>query len=118
VRSANPTDRGLTDADFPRIQTIAPDVYTYEQLRSAGQERFTTVSLFVVTPAGVLVADGQGSLAETTRLVAAIRTITPQPITHVVIGSDHGDHTAGNAAFPIEAVTYAHPASIALCRRQ
>ncbi|MGE3342948.1 MAG: hypothetical protein AB7L71_05890, partial [Vicinamibacterales bacterium] len=106
-RTANPSDRGLTDADFPRVQQIARNVYTYEQLRSAGSERFTTVSLFVVTPDGVVLADGQGSVAETTRLVETIRTITKTPITHVVIGSDHGDHTAGNAALPRDAVTYA-----------
>jgi glyoxylase-like metal-dependent hydrolase (beta-lactamase superfamily II) len=116
-RTANPADRGLTEADFPRVQQIAPDVYTYEQLRSAGRERFTTVSLFVVTPNGVLVADGQGSVAETARLVEAIRRITPTPITHVVIGSDHGDHTAGNAAFPHDAITYAHPTSIRQLQR-
>lgn len=117
VRTADPAKRGLTAADFPRVIEVAPSVFTYEQLRSAGQETFTTVSLFVITPAGVLVADGQGSLAETARLVARIRDMTPRPITHVVIGSDHGDHTAGNAAFPMDAVTYAHPASIALLAR-
>ncbi len=116
-RTANPADRGLTDADFPRVQQIAPNVYTYEQLRSAGSERFTTVSLFVVTPAGVLLADGQGSVEETRRLVDTIRKITPTPITHIVIGSDHGDHTAGNAALPRDAVTYAHPTSIAVLTR-
>lgn len=116
-RTANPADRGLTDADFPRVQQIAPHVYTYEQLRSAGAERFTTVSLFVVTPAGVLLADGQGSVEETTRLVDTISKITPTPITHIVIGSDHGDHTAGNAALPRDAVTYAHPTSIAVLSR-
>jgi glyoxylase-like metal-dependent hydrolase (beta-lactamase superfamily II) len=116
-RTANPADRGLTEADFPRVQEIATNVYTYEQLRSAGSERFTTVSLFVVTPNGVLVADGQGSVAETARLVEAIRRITPTPITHVVIGSDHGDHTAGNAAFPHDAITYAHPTSITQLQR-
>jgi glyoxylase-like metal-dependent hydrolase (beta-lactamase superfamily II) len=31
-----------------------------------------------------------------------------------VIGSDHGDHTAGNAAFPATAVWYAHPTSKAI----
>jgi glyoxylase-like metal-dependent hydrolase (beta-lactamase superfamily II) len=116
-RTANPADRGLTDADFPRVQQIAPHVYTYEQLRSAGAERFTTVSLFVVTSAGVLLADGQGSVEETTRLVDTIRKITPTPITHIIIGSDHGDHTAGNAALPRDAITYAHPTSIAVLSR-
>ena len=40
-----------------------------------------------------------------------IAKITPQPITHVVIGSDHGDHTAGNAAFAPDVTFYIHPTS-------
>ena len=100
VRTADPFARGLTEADFPRTKEVAPGVYSYEQLRSAGDELFTTVSMFVVTDEGVLVADGQGSEEETARLVAEIGAITDEPITKVVICSDHGDHTAGNAAFP------------------
>jgi len=111
VRTANPAARGLTDADFPRVKRLADGVYSYEQLRSAGDERFTTVSLFVTTDEGVLVADGQGSVAETERLVQTIAGITNRPITHVVIGSDHGDHTGGNSAFPRNAMFLVHPTS-------
>ncbi len=111
IRTGDPAARGYTEADFPRVQQLAEGVYSYEQLRSAGDERFTTVSLFVVTSAGVLVADGQGSVEETERLIATIAGITDQPITHVVICSDHGDHTAGNSAFPDDAVFLAHPTS-------
>lgn len=114
VRTADPVKRGLAESDFPRVQRLAENVYTYEQLRSAGDERFTTVSLFVVTEAGVLVADGQGSVEETGRLIEAIGGITNRPITHVVIASDHGDHTAGNAAFPATAQVLAHPTSAAV----
>src|SRR5688572_12222799 len=107
-RTGDPAKRGYTDSDFPRVQKLAEGVYSYEQLRSAGAEKFTTVSLFVVTSAGVLVADGQGSLAETQRMIAEIGKVTKQPITHLVIGSDHGDHTAGNAAFPPTVKVFAH----------
>ena len=117
VRTGDPYLRGFTDEDFPRVQKLADGVYSYEQLRSAGEEKFTTVSLFVVTSAGVLVADGQGNPAETQRLVDAIAGVTDQPITHVVICSDHGDHTAGNAAFPESAVFLAHPTSKANLER-
>ena len=117
VRTGDPYLRGFTDEDFPRVQELADGVYSYEQLRSAGEEKFTTVSLFVVTSAGVLVADGQGNPAETQRLVDAIAGVTDQPITHVVICSDHGDHTAGNAAFPESAVFLAHPTSKANLER-
>jgi glyoxylase-like metal-dependent hydrolase (beta-lactamase superfamily II) len=115
-RTADPTTRGLTEADFPRVQEIAPGVFTYEALRTAGEERFTTVSMFVVTDAGVLVADGQGNVEETSRLVAAVGAVTAQPITHVVVSSDHGDHTGGNAAFPEGAEFIAHPTSAAVMR--
>lgn len=113
LRTGDPYARGLTDADFPRVKELAPDVYSYEQLRSAGEERFTTVSMFVVTSAGVLVADGQGSVEETQRLIDMIAGITDQPITHVVLCSDHGDHTAGNSAFPSGVTFFAHPTSAA-----
>ena len=113
IRTANPYTRGYTDGDFPRIKELATGVYSYEQLRSAGEERFTTVSMFVVTNEGVLVADGQGSVEETQRMIDRIADITDQPITHVVICSDHGDHTAGNSAFPADAEFLAHPTSSA-----
>jgi glyoxylase-like metal-dependent hydrolase (beta-lactamase superfamily II) len=114
VRTGDPAKRGLTAADFPRIQKLADGVYSYEQLRSAGAEQFTTVSLFVTTSDGVLVADGQGSVAETKRMVDEIAKVTPRPITHVVVASDHGDHTAGNAAFPAGVTYLIHPTSKAV----
>ena len=117
VRTADPYARGYTDDDFPRVQELAPGVYSYEQLRSAGEERFTTVSMFVITDEGVLVADGQGSPAETRRLVGTIATVTDQPVTHVIVCSDHGDHTAGNSEFPATARFYAHPTSHAVLQR-
>ncbi len=113
-RTADPYARGYTDDDFPRVQELAPGVYSYEQLRSAGDERFTTVSMFVVTDEGVLVADGQGSPAETRRMIETIAGITDRPITDVVVCSDHGDHTAGNAEFPAGARFWAHPTSQAV----
>jgi imidazolonepropionase-like amidohydrolase len=109
--TADPYARGYTDDDFPRVRELAPNVFTYEQLRAAGDERFTTVSFFVVTGAGVLVADAQGNVDETRRLLQEIDRIADRPVTHLVIGSDHGDHTGGNAAFPPGVEVLAHPAS-------
>lgn len=117
VRTADPFERGYTVDDFPRVQELEPGVYSYEQLRSAGDEMFTTVSLFVVTTDGVLVADGQGSVEETERLVEHIGRVTDQPITTVVVASDHGDHTAGNSAFPEGVELIAHPTSAAALER-
>lgn len=117
VRTADPLARGYTEEDFPRVQELAPGVYSYEQLRSAGDELFTTVSLFVVTGDGVLVADGQGSVEETQRMVEHIGRVTDQPVRTVVVASDHGDHTAGNSAFPDGVDFFAHPTSAAALER-
>jgi cyclase len=116
VRTADPIARGLKVSDFPRTIKVTDTVYTYEDFH-AGAEKFTTTNMFVVTGDGVLVADGQGSAAETQKLVDAIRTVTPQPIKYVVICSEHGDHTAGNASFPAGVTYIIHPTSKAILER-
>lgn len=100
VRTVSPTERGLSESDFPRVQNIADGVYTFEALTGPADDRYTTNSMFVITDAGVLVAYGQGSVEETHLLVTAIGEITDPPINHVIICSDHRDHTNGNSAFP------------------
>jgi glyoxylase-like metal-dependent hydrolase (beta-lactamase superfamily II) len=116
VRTADPIKRGLKLSDFPRTIKVADNVYTYEDFH-AGDEKFTTTNMFVVTGEGVLVADGQGSVPETKGLVEAIAKVTTQPIKYVVICSDHGDHTAGNAAFPTGVTYVIHPSSKAILER-
>jgi len=116
VRTADPIKRGLKLSDFPRTIKVTDNVYTYEDFH-AGEEKFTTTNMFVVTADGVLVADGQGSVPETKGLVDAIARVTTQPIKYVVICSDHGDHTAGNAAFPAGVTYIIHPTSKAILDR-
>ena len=116
VRTADPIARGMKLSDFPRTVKVSDNVYTYEDFH-AGPEKFTTTNMFVVTSDGVLVADGQGSPAETKGLVEAIKKVTPKPITTVVIASDHGDHTAGNASFPAGVHYIIHPNSKAILDR-
>ena len=113
VRTGDPIMRGMQLTDFPRTAKVARNVYTYEDFH-AGPEKFTTTNMFVVTADGVLVAVGQGSPAETKGLVDAIRRVTPKPITTVVIASDHGDHTAGNASVPAGVHYIIHPTSKAI----
>ncbi len=117
IRTSNPLERGLGEDDFPRVQKIADNVYTYEALTGRPDDRYTTNTMFVVTDEGVLVADGQGNPDATRKLVAAIGDITDKPITHVVICSDHGDHTNGNVSFPRTAQFIAHPNSKANLER-
>jgi cyclase len=116
VRTADPAKRGLKDSDFPRTIKVTDNVCTYEDFH-AGPEKFTTTNMFVVTDEGVLVADGQGSPPETKGLVDAIAKVTPTPIKYVVVCSDHGDHTAGNASFPPGVTYIMHPASKAILDR-
>ena len=101
-RTADPIKRGLQLTDFPRIVKLAENVYGYEEIRQPG---FTTVSLFVVGKNGVLIADGQGSAAATQTMLDKIHGISPLPIKWYVVGSDHGDHTAGNSVLPKD-ITY------------
>ncbi len=117
VRTADPIKRGFKLTDFPRVVKVSENVYTYEDFHS-GPEKFTTTNMFVVTDEGVLLADAQGSPEETKREVEAIAKITPKPIRYVVIASDHGDHTAGNASLPDGITFFIHPNSKAILDRQ
>lgn len=114
VRTAYPEKRGLALSQFPRTIKLADNVYGYEEIRQPG---FTTVSLFVVGTDGVLVADGQGSPAATQKMLDAIKVITPNPVKWYVVGSDHGDHTAGNSVLPKDITYVIHPNSLAQMRR-
>ncbi len=107
-RTAFPEKRGVPLTDFPRLVTLAPNVFGYEEIRQPG---FTTVSLVVVGKYGVLVADGQGSPQATQTMLDKIRTVSPLPVRWYVVGSDHGDHTAGNSVLPKDIVFVVSPAS-------
>jgi len=97
VRTADPAVRGVPLGAFPRFVKLSEKVYGYEEIRQPG---FTTVSLVVIGRNGVLVADGQGSVQATQTMLDKIKTISPLPVKWYVVGSDHGDHTAGNSVLP------------------
>ena len=105
-RTAFPDKRGFTLSDFPRLVPLSDNVYAYEEIRQPG---FTTVSLIVVGNDGVLLADGQGSPAATQTLLDRIKALTPKPLRWYVVGSDHGDHTAGNTVLPKDVTYIVHP---------
>jgi cyclase len=117
IRTADITVRGLKPSDFPRITKLAANVYAYEQIDPT-KRIVTANNLIVVSTEGVLVAEGQGTVENVKRLVADIATLTPQPITFVVVGSEHGDHTGGDAAFPETATFVVHPFSKAAIERR
>src|SRR5262245_55238410 len=104
-RTAFPEKRGLQLSQFPRVIKLAENVYGYEEIRSPGM---TTVSMFVVGRDGVVLVDGQGSVDATRKLVEAIAKTTDKPIKWYVVGSDHGDHTAGNSVLPASTIYIVH----------
>jgi len=93
----------LNQADYPQFKKLAENVYVWSDVHPSGL--YTTNDLIVVTTDGVLVADGQRDAATTGKMVEKIATLSTQPIRFVVVGSEHGDHTGGNASFPA-GVTY------------
>ena len=112
MQTGDVAKRGLKPADFPRARQLVPGIYSYEALRAGDPGgQMTTVSLIVISNDGVLVADGQGNVAQTQEMVDWIKKTTTQPIKYVVVCSDHGDHTGGNAAFPQGVTFIAHPTS-------
>jgi cyclase len=115
LQTAELVKRGLGPADFPKITKLADNIYAYEEVHVGGE--ITTNNLIVVTRDGVLVADGQGTPEKTARLVTEIRKLTDQPIRYVVVASEHGDHTGGNASFPMGATFISSPASQANLKR-
>jgi glyoxylase-like metal-dependent hydrolase (beta-lactamase superfamily II) len=96
-RTADPKKRGLNPGDLPRIVKITDTVYGFEGIHGSGMP---TVSLIVIGNDGVLIADGQGTPEQTQMMLDAIAKVTPKPVKWYVVGSDHGDHTGGNAVLP------------------
>jgi glyoxylase-like metal-dependent hydrolase (beta-lactamase superfamily II) len=114
VRTADPAVRGVALSEFPRLVMLSDKVYGYEEVRQPG---FTTVSLIVIGRNGVLVADGQGSVQATQTMLDKIKTISPLPVKWYVVGSDHGDHTAGNSVLPKDIQFIVHANSLAQLKK-
>lgn len=114
VHTADPAKRGVPLSAFPRMVPLAENIYGYEEIRQPG---FTTVSLVVVGANGVLIADGQGSPKATQTMLDEIRKVTPRPVKWYIVGSDHGDHTAGNSVLPADITYVIHPNALNQMRR-
>jgi glyoxylase-like metal-dependent hydrolase (beta-lactamase superfamily II) len=57
---------------------------------------------FVISDEGVVVFDGGGAPLMAEQIIEKIRTLTDQPVTHVVISHWHGDHNFGIHRFAEE----------------
>ncbi len=81
---------------------LTPSVWYVQGLTALGSpanQNFISNAGFIVTGQGVVVIDALGSPALARQLVAAIRKITPQPITHVIVTHYHADHVYGLQVF-------------------
>lgn len=82
------------------------------QLGSPKNQNFISNAGFVITPQGVVVVDALGSPRLAERLTTAIRSLTDQPITHVIVTHYHADHIYGLQHFQkLGAKIVAHRAS-------
>lgn len=81
---------------------VSPSAWYVEgasALGSPANRNFISNAAFVVTPAGVVVVDALGSPALAQELVAQIRKVTDQPVTHVIVTHYHADHIYGLQTF-------------------
>lgn len=81
---------------------VAPGAWYVEGLPAQGtpaNQSFIANSGFVVTAQGVVVIDALGSPALAQRLLEQIRSITAQPVTHVIVTHYHPDHFYGLQTF-------------------
>lgn len=82
----------------PEVTRIGDGVYAVIRTEPLGLA-VNSNSLVVVGDAGVTVVDAQFTRAATLQTLAAIRRITPKPVTHVVNTHWHDDHLAGNQVY-------------------
>ena len=68
-------------------------------LGSSDNQNFISNAGFIVTAQGVVVIDALGSPQLAQRLIAEVRKVTAQPITHVIVTHYHADHIYGLQAF-------------------
>lgn len=96
-----------------KVSASAWYVQGVSALGSPANQNFISNAGFVVTPAGVVVIDALGSPALATRLIAEIRKVTQQPITHLIVTHYHADHIYGLQTFKAQgARIIAHRAAL------
>lgn len=81
---------------------VSPHVYYFQGesgVASSANQGFMSNAGFVVTKAGVVVYDALATPVLGEAMIAAIKTVTKQPIKKVIVGHYHADHIYGLQAF-------------------
>ena len=96
--SAVSADSGVFDYEFEQVAEgiwagIRPDSPKFPVMGNV---------TFVISTAGVVVFDGGGMPVMAEQAIDKIRSLTDQPVTHVVISHWHGDHNFGIYRFAEE----------------
>ena len=86
--------RAVSDPGF-KVETLADGVYAAIRTNPPGL-MVDANSLFIVNEADVVVVDAPEASAE---MIAALRKITPKPVTYLINTHWHDDHVIGNAVW-------------------
>ena len=94
----------------PAVEEVSKDIYAYIQLDGSW---FLNNTGCIVGQDTATAIDSTGTEARARAWHAALRTVTPKPVTTLINTHSHGDHTHGNFMFADSAIIASD-----LCRRE
>ena len=89
------------DAYSVELVPLKPDIYLVRRPEPL-REPVEPNALFIVNPEDVVVFEGGGAPLVAERTIALIRSVTGNPVSHVVNSHWHGDHNLGNQVYRAE----------------